>query len=68
MTDRAELGRRYTALEAQLHTERRGRLAAEAAVRRALQHLDQFIHFDLVGDLAPGLREALTIEQPKETR
>ena len=51
----------------QIATERRGRLAAEAAVRRALAVLDQTIPADHIGDVGPQLREALTIKQPKET-
>lgn len=47
--------------------ERKGRLAAEAAVRRALAVLDQRIGL-ILGEVGPELRTALTIEQPKETR
>ncbi|TDB86286.1 hypothetical protein E1264_18510 [Actinomadura sp. KC216] len=63
----ATSSRRYRALEAQLHAERRARLAAEAAVRRAEQVLDQCIGADHIGDIRPHLRQALTIET-EETR
>ena len=59
-------GRLEEALD-QIARERRGRLAAEAAVRRALTVLDQRIGL-ILGNTGPELRTALTIKQPKETR